>query len=168
MQKQLLYHACLPENHEYHVPLTQMMNEGITSLAKSNYWYSNGGKIKKTITDKLRPIYTPEWLDFNNAIGVSIEKTVSKSLCFPVFTDKMRVFNSEVSMLIYDQAFYDDNQYTFEEALDFDTGEAIDDLIKKYWESMLTLEDYLKKLPYQKPEILLFQSVPSNLIQVCE
>ncbi|MCY9697919.1 DNA polymerase III [Paenibacillus alginolyticus] len=168
MKKQLLYHACLPENHEYHVPLTQIMEEGITPSTKSNYWYSNGGKVKKNIADKLRPTNAPDWLDFNSAIGVNIEKTVSKALCFPVFTDKIMVFDSEVSMLIYDQAFYDDNQYTFEEALDFDTGEAIEDLIQKYWERMMTLEDYLKEIPYKKPEILLFQLVPSNLIQVSE
>ncbi|MGE6574288.1 DNA polymerase III [Paenibacillus xylanexedens] len=168
MEKQLLYHAYLPENHEYHVSLTQIMTEGITPLTKSNYWYSNGGNVKKDIAKKLRPVNTPEWLDFNCAIGVDIEKKVSKTLCFPAFTDKIMVFDSELSMLIYDQAFYDDNQYTFEEALDFDTGDSMEDLIQKYWGSMVTLEEYINKVPYKNPEILLFQLVPSNIIQVCE
>lgn len=76
------------------------MDEGITPSMKSNYWYSNGGKVKMNIADKLRSTNTSEWLDFNSAIGVNIEKRVPKALCFPVFTDKILVFDSEVSMLI--------------------------------------------------------------------
>lgn len=46
---------------------------------------------------------------------------------------------------IYDQSFYEDNKFTFEEALDFDTGESLEHWINLYWNSMMTLEEYLLK-----------------------
>ena len=43
-----------------------------------------------------------------------------------------------------------------------------EDLIKKYWESMNTLDGYLKHKPYNYPEILIFEPVPAKLIEYIE
>jgi hypothetical protein len=164
----LLYHAFLPVNHEHYVSLEEIMSNGITCFTKSNNRYGNGGKVKYEITERFRPEKTPNWVDFKKGIGVDIHNRFSKSFCFPLFTDKILVFDGEISLLIYDQAFYADNKFTFEEALDFDTGESIEYWIMEYWNSMMTLEEYLNKVPYQKPEILVFDSIPKEIIKVFE
>lgn len=164
----LLYHAYLPENHEHHVSLEEVMSGGIKYSTKSNNRYSNGGRVKFEITELLKPSNTPDWLNFKEAIGVDITNRFSKSFCFPIFTDKILVFCGNISLSIYDQAFYEDFKDFDEEALNFDTGETIEYWIKLYWKSMMTLEDYMEKKPYSKPEVLIFESVPKEIIQVCE
>lgn len=165
---ELLYHAFLPENHEHHVSLKEVMNDGIKYSTKSNNRYSNGGRVKFEITELLRPSNTPNWLNFKEAIGVGISNRFSKSFCFPVFTSKILVFDGDISLSIYDQAFYEDLKDFDEEALNFDTGETIEYWVKLYWESKMTLEDYLIKKPYSKAEVLVFETVPKEIIQVCE
>ncbi len=164
----MLYHSFLPESHEFHVPLEEILTYGIKYNTKSNYRYSNGGMVKLEISEKLRPRETPNWIDFRKAVGVDIKNRFSKSFCFPIFTNKVLVFNGELSMNIYDQAFYEDLKETDEEALNFDTGRSIEYWIKEYWESMVTLEQYLQKKLYPKPEILIFEDVPKQIIKVCE
>ncbi len=90
------------------------------------------------------------------------------SFCFPIFTDKTFVFDSEISLSIYDQAFYEDMKEFDEEALNFDTGETIEYWIEQYWKSMITLKDYLRKRTYPKPEVLIFEPVPKEIISFCE
>lgn len=164
----LLYHAYLPGNHEHHVSLEEVMSGGIKYSTKSNNRYSNGGRVKFEITELLRPSNIPDWLNFKEAIGVDLSNRFSKSFCFPIFTDKILVFDGDISLSIYDQAFYEDFKDFDEEALNFDTGETIEYWVKLYWKSMMLLEDYLIKKPYSKPEVLIFESVPKEIIQVCE
>lgn len=165
MKQVLLYHV---KEHWFHyVPPQQILEDGITHLTKSNNFYSTGGGIEIELTEKLRPSYAPEWIDFKKAIGVRLKKTFSRTFCFPVFTDKIMVFNFDISMFIYDQAFFDDHNYMLVEALGYDTGEEIENHIKRYWDSMMTLDEYLKTTPFE-PEILLFEPVPSEIIKVCE
>ncbi|REK77768.1 phosphoribosylamine--glycine ligase [Paenibacillus paeoniae] len=71
-------------------------------------------------------------------------------------------------MSIYDQAFYEDLKYTDEEALDFDTGESIEHWVRLYWDSLMTLDEYEAKKPYSKPQVLVFEPVPKEIIQICE
>jgi hypothetical protein len=73
--------------------------------------------------------------------------------------------SSAVETLLY---LLGETNIHFEEALDFDTGKSIEHWVAKYWESMMTLEEYLEKRPYEKPEISIFESVPKEIIQVCE
>lgn len=164
----LLYHASLPENHEYSVSLEEVMRSGIKHSTKSNNRYSNGGKVKFEITERLRPSNTPGWLNFKEAIGADLTKRFSESFCFPIFTDEILVFNGDISLSIYDQAFYEDCKDFDEEALNFNTGETIEYWITLYWNSMVTLEDYLIKKPYSKPEVLIFKPVPKEIIRICE
>ncbi|MBY0086118.1 MULTISPECIES: DNA polymerase III [Brevibacillus] len=163
-----LYHAILPEDHDHHVSIEEIMSRGINYSTKSNNWYGNGGEIKSQIADKLKPLNAPIWVNFQTAIGVNLEPHKPKSFYFPVFTEKILVFDGNITMNIYDQSFYEDNKFTFEEALDFDTGESLEHWINLYWNSMMTLEEYLLKKPYLKPEVLVFESIPKEIIGVCE
>lgn len=164
----LLYHAYLPEEHPHHVSLEEVMSSGIKYSTKSNYYYGNGGEVKLEITKRFKPFNTPDRVNFKEAVSVDLTNRLSKSFCFPIFTDKILVFDGDISLPIYDQAFYEDLKDFDEEALNFDTGETIEHWIKLYWKSMMTLEDYLIKKPYSKPEVLIFESVPKEIIQVCE
>lgn len=164
----ILYHAFLPENHEHYVSLEDVMTNGIRSTTQSNYVYGNGGMVELEITEQFRPMGAPEWIDFRKAVGVDLTNRFSSSFCFPVFTSKVMVFNGDISMNIYDQAFYEDLKDTDEEALDFDTGKSIEHWVKEYWDSMIPLEEYLQKKPYPNPEILIFEDVPKEIIKVCE
>ncbi|KQN97051.1 hypothetical protein [Paenibacillus sp. Leaf72] len=163
-----LYHAVLPEDHDHHVSIEEIMKEGISFSTQSNNWYGNGGEVKPLITDKVRPLKAPMWANFKKASGANLEPHVPKSFYFPIFTDKILVFDGNITMNIYDQAFYEENKFTFEEALDFDTGETLEYWIKRYWDSMMTLEEYFSKKTYTKPEVLVFESVPREIIQICE
>jgi hypothetical protein len=164
----LLYHAFLPENHEHHVAREEIMRKGITHSTKSNNRYGNGGKVRLDITERLRPPLSPDWLHFEEGVGVDLTNRFSTSFCFPLFTDKILVFDGDISLSIYDQAFYEDFKNFDEEAIHFDTGKPIEYWIKHYWRSMMNVEDYLIDKPYSKPEILLFTPVPPNRIQLCD
>ena len=168
MEPQLLYHAYLPEDHQHFVSKEQVVQNGIQSTTKSNHRYGNGGRVKMEITDCLRPSHIPAWVDFREAIGVDLTNRFSRSFCFPVFTDKILVFDGDISLSIYDQAFYEDLKDFDEETLNFDTGENIEHWIALYWESMMTLNEYFSQKPYRKPEVLVFDPIPKELINICE
>ncbi len=165
---QILYHAILPANHEHHVSIQNVMSNGINFLTKSNNWYGNGGGVELQITEMTRPRNVPTWVDFKMTVGVDLAPHIPRTFFFPIFTDKILIFDGDISMSISDQAFYENNKYTFDEALDFDTGKSIEYWIKKYWDSMMTLEEYSNKLQYQRPEILVFESIPKEIIRVFE
>lgn len=164
----MLYHAILPEYHEHNVSIDEVLKSGISHLTKSNYWYGNGGEVKLHLTNQFRPLGTPLWIDFKIAVGINLYPHKPRSFCFPVFSDKILVFDGDISMSIYDQAFYEDLKDTDEEALNFDTGKSIEHWIKLYWDSMLTLEEYNAKKTYPKPEVLIFEAIPKEIIQLCE
>lgn len=164
----MLYHAILPENHEHHVSIDEVLKSGISHLTKSNYWYGNGGEVKLHLTNQHRPSGIPLWVDFKKAVGINLHPHKPRSFCFPVFTDRILIFDSDITMSIYDQAFYEDLKDTDEEALNFDTGESLEHWVKLYWDSLMTLDEYKAKKPYPKPEVLVFESVPKEIIQVCE
>ncbi|WP_335926087.1 DNA polymerase III [Paenibacillus agilis] len=164
----MLYHAILPEDHEHYVPIHEVLKNGINHLTKSNYWYGNGGEVKLCLTNQLRPPGLPSWIDFKKAIGVDLKLHKPKSFSFPTFTDKVLVFDGDISLSIYDQVFYEDLKDTDEEALNFDTGESIEHWVKLYWNSMMVLDEYKAKKPYPRPEILVFESIPQEIIKVQE
>lgn len=164
--KELLYHVLLPKNHECYISVEEVRKNGINYNTRSNNWYTCGGKVNLEKTNDLKPFGVPNWVDFSKAIMTDMIQNHIESFYFPVFTDKILVFNSEISKLIYDQAFYDDNKYTFEETHRFDTGKNIDWLIREYWLSMTTLEEYLLNNPYDEPELIIFEPVPKEIIQV--
>lgn len=122
----ILYHVFLPEGHEHYTSMEEIMSCGINYKTKSNNRYSNGGRVKIDVTERFRPLDIPNWVNFREAIGVDISNRFTKSFCFPEFTSKVLVFDGDISLSIYDQAFYEDLKDTDEEALNFDTGECLE------------------------------------------
>lgn len=163
-----LYHVILSNNHKHHVSVEKVLNEGISPLTESNYWYGKGGGVQADLTEKLKPKKAPNWVDFKKAVGVELAPRGLKFFKISVFTDKILVFNKEYSDQIFNQVFFEDNKYTFEEALDFNTGESIEHWITLYWGSMMTLDEYKVSKPYLEPEVLVFEPIPKEIIQVCE
>jgi len=97
------------------------------------------------ITERSIPSNTPYWVNFKKTVCVDVINRFTKSFCFPIFTDKILAFNGDISLSIYDQAFYDNLK-------DFDTGENIEHWIKLYWDSVISLEEYLNRKPYPIPK----------------
>lgn len=161
-----LYHIILKEGHKFYVSPKEVVKKGINFNTISVNFYSKGGRLKPQLMEKLRSKNVPTWVDFQNCIGVDLDPRSSQSFCFPVFTDKLMVFNKDISLLIYDQAFYEDNKDFAEEAQNFDTGKSWEELIENYWSSMRTLNDYLTEKPYPNTEVLLFEPVPSDIIRI--
>lgn len=61
--------------------------------------------------------FTFHLFKFSRLTKISFHSTlISDSFCFPIFTNKIIVFDSEISLSIYDQAFYEDIKEFDEEA----------------------------------------------------
>lgn len=164
---QLLYHAVLPENHEFHVSTHEVLINGISSSTKSNLWYRNVSKVVPDLFNKLRPNGLFDWIDFKRVVNADLFQKTSECFCFPIFTNKILVFDGEIANSIYDQVFYEENKDFFEEALDFDTGESLDYWIRNYWDSLMTFDEFILKKTYENPDVLLFSSIPKEIIKVC-
>lgn len=165
---QLLFHRILPDDHPQYVSPIKILKEGITYKTGTNLTYMNVGRSKSEILYKHRPVNAPEWLDFSKAIGVDLIQKYSKAFGFPVFTNKVLVFDGEIVNLIYDQQFYDNFSSSFEEAENFDTGLTLNELFGKYWSSMMLLDDYISTKKYNNPQVLIFKSIPKEIIKIVE
>jgi len=128
----------------------------------------NVGKVNPEILRRFRPSNTPDWVDFDKCIGVDLVKPSKRAFAFPIFTSKLMVFDQEITDLIYDQSFFEDCGTTFEEALNFESGRTLEELFKLYWDSIIPLESYLETQKYKKPQVVLFEPVPSDIIKIIE
>jgi|GEM_PF-1486462 hypothetical protein len=165
---QLLFHRILPVDHAQYVSPIKIINEGITCKTATNLTYMNVGNIEPEIVYKHRPVNVPAWLDFSKAIGVDLTQKYSKSFVFPVFTNKIVIFDGDIVNLIYDQQFYDNCNSSFEEAENFYTGLTLNELFEKYWSSMMLLDDYISAKKYNNPQVLIFESIPKEIIKIVE
>ena len=102
---------------------------------------------------------------FNIAFGAELKQPAESHLRFPMFSDKILVFNKDISsdLFAYKEDQYDGGKGCFTVGLP-----SKEDLIKQYWESMNTLDEYLKHKPYKNPQILIFETVPAKLIEFIE
>lgn len=145
------------------------MAKGISYHTKTNDWYDNGGQLELEITEKWRPAETPNWVNFEQAIGADLYHGFKKCFCFPIFTNKIVTFDWDISYSLHSQILSEDWKYFApEESRMYDTGKSIEHWIKLYWKSMMTLEQYLQKKPYPEPQILIFECVPKEIIRLYE
>lgn len=120
------------------------------------------------ITEENRPSTIPSWVNFSRAIGVELEPSFRSFIYFPIFTEKILVFDSKISNQIFD---YVELEYLKTEP-DFDEEDylseliPLDILVKKYWSSMKTLKEYMSNQHFEKPEVLIFEPVPKELINL--
>ncbi len=139
------------------------LNEGLNCKTVTR-WYTNGGSLFPKLTARFKPINSPKWIDFKIAFGAEFEPPVNSHLRFTVSSDKILVFNLDISndLFAYKEDEYVGGGY-FTEGLT-----SKEDLIKQYWESMNTFDEYLKHKPFKNPEILIFETVPRKLIEYIE
>lgn len=119
-------------------------------------WYSSSGKLFAEI-DCFRPAHLPKWIDFKVAFGAHLEPFEKPYFQFPMFSDKILVFNLDISSELF--------AYLYEDVKGLPSKE---DLVKQYWESMHTLEEFLRYKPFNNPEIFIFEAVPAMLIEYIE
>lgn len=155
----ILYYRILKKKHRCYVPKEEIILNGITSFTKSNTIPIVGlGNPMITGTPFDEKVIKPSWLVFDNAIPCWLEKPKEDYVCFSQFTDKIRVFDGDVSYDIVEQL-----NYQLLEGLDeqevFETGKNLEKLYIEYWASMMPLPEYINSRPYLNSEVFIFEPI---------
>jgi len=141
------------------------LNNGLSKNTVARF-SSNGGRLFPELTDLTRPINAEQWIDFSIAFGADFAPISKHYIRFPIVTEKVLIFNRDISTDLF--------AYVEDEYMKVETGEegyftkglsSKEDLVKQYWESMMTVEEYLKRKPYKKPEILVFETIPKEFLE---
>ncbi len=142
----------------------KVLKEGLTHRTATR-WYSRGANFFPELTERCRPTNLPKWIDFKVAFGADLEPYEKPYYRFPMFSDKILVFNFDISseLFAYLEDKYDGGNGALVEGLP-----SKEELMKQYWKSMMTLSDYLKHKPFNKPELYIFEQVPAKLIDYIE
>ncbi|MDF9413195.1 hypothetical protein E1B06_16045 [Brevibacillus laterosporus] len=159
-----LYHTVIEQDSDIHINPQNALNEGL-NIRTVTRLYTNGGDLYPEITDRFKSINSPKWIDFKIAFGAELVLPTKPYLRFPTFSDKILVFNQDISSDLF---AYIEDEYMEEETGGGYFTEGLpskEDLVSQYWESMLTIEEYLNYKPYKEPEILIFETVPAKLIE---
>ena len=137
----------------------RVLKEGLNHKTTTR-WYSNSGNIFPEL-ECFRPANLPKWIDFKVAFRADLEVYENPYYRFPVFSDKILVFNRDISsdLFAYMEDIYDGGKGRFVEGLP-----SKEDLMKNYWASINTLEEFLKNKPFNNPELYIFEQVPAKSI----
>lgn len=159
-----LYHMVIHSDIYVNISPQTVLKEGLNHKTATK-WYSNSANLFPDLMDGLRPISLPTWIDFKVAFGVDLEVNENPYYRFPVFSDKILVFNRVISsdLFAYIEDMYDGGKGRMTVGLP-----PKEDLVKNFWSSMNTLEDYLKNKPFNNPEVYIFEQVPAKLIDYIE
>ncbi|WP_339171482.1 hypothetical protein MKY51_09790 [Solibacillus sp. FSL R5-0691] len=159
-----LYHMVIHRDFYENISPQTVLKEGLNHKTATK-WYSNSANLFPDLTDRFRPVNLPKWIDFKVAFGVDLEVDDCPHYRFPVFSEKILVFNRDISsdLFAYIEDMYDGGKGRIIEGLP-----SKEDLVKNYWSSMNTLADYLKNKPFNNPEVYIFEQVPAKLIDYIE
>ena len=142
----------------------RVLKEGLNHKTATK-WYSNSGNLFPDLTNRFRPANLPKWIDFKVAFRADLEVYENPYYRFPVFSDKILVFNLDISSDLF--AYYEDELLGgsgyYAEVLPPKL-----DLMKQYWESIHTLDEFMKCKPFNNPETYIFETVPAMLIEYIE
>ena len=159
-----LYHMVIENDDDSGISPQRVLKEGLNHRTKTR-WYSRGANFFPELTDCFRPVNLPEWIDFKVAFGADLEPYEKPCFRFPVFSDKILVFNFDISsdLFAHLEDLYDGGRGQFIKGLP-----SKEELIKEYWRSMIPLSEYLKQKPFNNPEVYIFEPVPAKLIDFME
>ncbi|WP_026673717.1 hypothetical protein [Alkalihalobacterium bogoriense] len=159
-----LYHTIMEQDSHVYISPEIVLDEGLNNRTVTR-WYTNGGNLFPEITDRYKPINSPKWLDFKMALGADLVPPTKPYYRFSNFSNKILVFNGELSSDLF--AYIEDGYMEAEVGAGYFTEglPSKEDLVKLYWESMLTIEEYINHKPYKNPEVLIFETVPAKLIE---
>lgn len=163
-----LYHyvGYQQDSNEYINP-EQALKHGLNISTKTGS-YTNGGRLFSKVTEKYRPLRAPTWIDFGQAIGAEFTEPSKPYFKFPIFTNKILIFNREISSDLF--AYIEDDYMKEETGGGYFTKglPSKETLVKQYWESMISIEDYLANRPYENAEILIFMTVSPEILEFIE
>ncbi|MDQ0232626.1 hypothetical protein [Metabacillus malikii] len=159
-----LYHMVIQNELGGNISPNRVLKEGLNHRTATR-WYSRGANFFPELTERCRPVNVPKWIDFNVAFGADLEPHEKPYYRFPVFSEKILVFNFDLSsdLFSYIEDSYDGGRGYFVEGLP-----SKENLMKQYWDSMLPLSEYLEQKPYNNPELYIFEEVPAKLISYIE
>ncbi|MEC2076333.1 hypothetical protein [Metabacillus fastidiosus] len=161
-----LYHMVIGEkDSDINIIQQNALSKGLSRRTGSRWYGNGGGGLFPELTERFRPANSPKWIDFNIAFGADLEPFEKPCLRFPIFSDKILVFNRDISTDLFG---YMEDQYDGGKGYYTVGLPPIEDLIVQYWESMTTLDEYFKHNPYNDPEVLIFETVPGKLIEYIE
>ncbi|MEK5038391.1 hypothetical protein [Sporosarcina sp. FSL K6-3457] len=159
-----LYHMFIENDSDPSISPQWVLKEGLNHKTATK-WYSNSGNYFPELTERFRPANLPKWIDFKVAFGADLKPYEEPHFQFPIFSDKIMVFNRDTGSNLF--AHYEDKlvggRGYFVEGLP-----SKEDLMKQYWESVHTLDEFLKNKPFNNPEIYIFEAVPAMLIEYIE
>lgn len=156
-----LYHRY---DQDLNISPQRVLKEGLNHRTATR-WYSRGAKFFPELTEQFRPVNSPKWIDFKVAFGADLEPFEKPYFRFPVFSEKILVFNFEISsdLFAHLEDLYDGGKGHF-----IDGVPSKEELMKEYWKSMMPLSDYLKHRPFENTEVYIFEQVPGELIEFME
>ena len=160
-----LYHIVFEEDDDRYVDPLIALKNGLRRDTVARF-YSNGGRLFPELTNRTRPTNAEQWIDFSIALGADFKPISKHYLKFPIVTEKVLIFNRDISSDLF--AYVEDEYMKVEtdEEGYFTKGlSSKEDLVKQYWESMITVEEYLKRKPYKNPEILVFETIPKEFLE---
>jgi len=137
-------------------------------LTSTSLGTGGGGDFYPEIMEQVR-LKEPgeQWIDFKKGIVVLLESyTFTNYFTFPVFTDKIMVFNRDITTELFsyieDESVFDE---TGVEGTMVTPGTPDRrELVNEYWRSRILLSEYLKEPPYSNSEIMIFEHVPKNIL----
>ncbi|WLR57367.1 hypothetical protein LC048_11215 [Mesobacillus subterraneus] len=91
-----LYHIVIENDDDLSIAPQRVLKEGL-NRSTATRWYSRGANFFPDLTERFRPVHAPSWLDFKIAFGADLEPYEKPYFRFPVFSDKILVFNLDIS-----------------------------------------------------------------------
>lgn len=162
-----LYHVYgeLEDNKNLQMALKSGLSPNYTSTFLGS---GGGGAFFPEIMEEIQHTSEYEkWINFDKGIVVFLDPNgFKKYLKFPVFSNQIMVFDRSITSILFS---YIEDEYVFNET--GRVGTMIEPgthdkrtLIEMYWESRVSLNDFLLTHPYEKPEILVFDHVPPEML----
>lgn len=93
----MIIHNDIHENISPQIVLKEGLN-----YKTSTKWYSKGANLFPDLTERFRPANLPNWIDFKVAFIVDMEVDESPHYRFPVFSDKILVFNRDITSDLFE------------------------------------------------------------------
>jgi len=159
-----LYHMVVHNNDGENISPQRVLNEGLDHKTATK-WYSNSGDFFPELTERFRPANLPKWIDLKVAFKAELEAYEKPYYRFHIFSDKILVFNLDIAsdLFAYVEDRYDGGKGRFVQGLP-----SKEDLIKQFWGSMRTVDEFLKNKPFNNPELYIFEKVPAKIIEYIE
>ncbi|TSB44787.1 hypothetical protein [Alkalicoccobacillus porphyridii] len=161
-----LYHL-YGNKYESLIKMKKVKEQGLHPKLTSMYLGTGGGgDFYPDIMERVR-LRSPgaEWINFDVGIVVTLSPYDFKNyLRFPIFTNKIMVFDRDITTKLFS---YIEDEYVIDESGIAGTmiepgTPSKEELVKQYWGSGVTLENYMKNKPFSNTEIMVFERVPKN------